>query len=80
MFNLIEEKLGNRSLTENGAVGFKTTHSALLDLNYQVSSLRNVDEDIIIELFDKAFEEGAKWADEHPSEQVYTKILFNKKY
>ena len=57
MFNLIEDKIGNTSITENGAIGYKTTKSALLDLNYKVSSLRNASEEEIIRLFDKAFHE-----------------------
>lgn len=34
----------NRSITENGAVGFKTTGKNLLDLNFAVSSLRSAGE------------------------------------
>lgn len=44
MFNLVENefrKMENISITENGAMGYKTSNSALLDLNYAVSSLRN---------------------------------------
>lgn len=58
MFKKIEEELTKRentSLTENGAVGYKSSQSALLDLNYQVSSLRGADELEIIDLFTKAF-------------------------
>ena len=37
----------NRSITENGAVGYRTTGKKLLDLNFAVSSLRSkADEDI----------------------------------
>lgn len=64
MFNLVEKELKDRenmSLTENGAVGYKSTHSALVDLNYQVSSLRNGSEEEIIILFDKAFHEDKKY-------------------
>lgn len=62
MFNLIEEKIGNNSITENGAVGYKTSKSALLDLNYQVSSLRNADDEDITKLFDDAFHENKEYA------------------
>ena len=44
MFNLIEKelkKMENTSITENGALGYKTSNYALLDLNYAVSSLRH---------------------------------------
>ena len=41
----------NRSVTENGAVGYKTTGKKLLDLNFAVSSLRSADEKKIEALF-----------------------------
>ena len=65
MLNLIEKELKERenfSATENGAIGYKTTKSALVDINYKVSSLRNSDENEIIDLFDKAFEENKEYA------------------
>ena len=62
MFNLMRERLDNRSITENGAVGYKTSKSALLDLNYQVSSLRNATDEEIIQLFDMAFIENNEYA------------------
>lgn len=62
MFNLIEEEIGNMSITENGAVGYKSSKSDLLDLNYLVSSLRQASEDEIIRLFDKAFHENKEYA------------------
>ena len=34
----------NKSVTENGATGYRTTTKALLDLNFKVSSLRARDE------------------------------------
>lgn len=34
----------NVSVTENGAVGFRTTGKALLDLNFAVASLRSASE------------------------------------
>lgn len=61
MFGLIENKIGNQSITENGAVGYKSSKSALVDLNYQVSSLRDSDEEEIIRLFDKAFAENKEY-------------------
>ena len=65
MFNLVEKELKKReniSITENGAVGYKSSNSALLDLNYAVSSLRNSDEEEITLLFDNAFYEDKKYA------------------
>ena len=65
MFNLIKEEIeeqNNRSYTENGAVGYETSKSALVDINYQVSSLRNSSEDEINKLFDKAFHENKEYA------------------
>lgn len=65
MLNLIEQELekeNNSSITENGAKGYKTTKSALVDINFKVSSLRNSDENEIIELFDKAYNENQEYA------------------
>ena len=62
--NALENKL-NVTVTENGAVGYKTTGKALLDLNFAVSSLRHADETEIINRFYKAFDEdpelAARW-------------------
>lgn len=53
------------SITENGAVGYKTTGKALLDLNFAVSSLRKASETDIENRFMKAFFEdrmaAMKW-------------------
>ena len=65
MFSMVEKELKKRentSITENGAFGYKTSNSALLDLNYAVSSFRHCTEDDIILLFDKAFYEDKKYA------------------
>ena len=65
MFNLVENELKKRentSVTENGAIGYKTSNSALLDLNFAVSSLRHSDEEEIIQLFDRAFYENKEHA------------------
>ena len=64
MFNLVEKELKKRekfSETENGAIGYKSSGSALLDLNYAVSSLRSSSEEEIIDLFDKAFYENPEY-------------------
>lgn len=64
MFNLVEKELKERenfSITENGAIGYKSTDSALVDLNYKASSFRNSSEEEIIEAFKKAFNEDEKY-------------------
>ena len=45
----------NVSVTENGAVGYRTTGRSLLDLNFAVASLRNASEQDISKRFIKAF-------------------------
>ena len=52
----------NRSVTENGAVGYKSTRKALLDLNFLTSSLRSANEQTIISKFDAAFQENPELA------------------
>lgn len=52
----------NGSVTENGAVGYRTTTKPLLDLNFQVSSLRAREEAYIVQEFVKAFQESPRYA------------------
>ena len=47
----------NRSVTENGAVGYKTTGKKLLDLNFTVSSLRSASDSEIEMKFAEALGE-----------------------
>lgn len=54
-----QAKLGE---TENGAVGFKTTDSALLDLNFKATSLRGASADTVWQLFNAAFQENPSLA------------------
>lgn len=64
MFNLVEKELKNRkniSTTENGAIGYKTSNYALLDLNYAVTSLRHSDEAEIMNYFNNAFNENKEY-------------------
>lgn len=53
------------SLTENGAVGFKTSGKALCDINFAVSSLRGADESKILKMWQDAYAEdpivAIKW-------------------
>ena len=59
------EDYQNCSMTENGALGYRTTGHPLADLNFMVSSLRNRDERFIIKNFIKAYyaspEYAVKW-------------------
>lgn len=52
----------NTSVTENGAKGYRTTGKELLDINFQVSSMRNWSELQIEEKFIKAFYENPRLA------------------
>lgn len=61
---LLDESF-NESVTENGAIGYKTSGKELVDLNFAISSMRNMSEDEIIQKFVKAFYENkvlaVKW-------------------
>ena len=48
----------NVSVTENGAIGKKTTGKALLDCNFMLSSMRNMDENKIWDAFLSAYNEN----------------------
>lgn len=50
------------SYTENGAIGFKTSGKALLDLNFSVSSLRKANKETIEKKFSDAFFESPMYA------------------
>ena len=45
----------NVSVTENGAIGYKTTGHPLLDINFAASSLRNKSDGEIVDMFEKAY-------------------------
>lgn len=64
MANTLNEDY-NVCVTENGAVGYRTTGKALLDLNFSVASLRSSSEAEIVSKFVKAFFEdkmaAMKW-------------------
>ena len=64
--NSLKETMNNETqLTENGAVGLRTTGKKLLDLNFSVSSLRNKSDKEIVDKFVNAFYEdkmlAMKW-------------------
>ena len=48
-----------KQLTENGAIGYKTSGKELLDMNYAVSSMRNWDENEICKAYTKAYYEDS---------------------
>lgn len=54
-----------KKLTENGAVGYETSGSALVDLNFATSSLRFASDEEIVQTFVRAFSESpdlaVKW-------------------
>lgn len=54
--NAIKNELNNETkLTENGAVGYRSTGKKLLDLNFAVASLRGASEQTIIDKFMDAY-------------------------
>ena len=66
--NAIKDTLENRmniSVTENGAVGYRTTGKELVDLNFAVASLRKMSDKEVAERFIRAFFEdkilAMKW-------------------
>ena len=52
--NAIQNAL-NVSVTENGAVGYRTTGKELLDLNFAISSLRKMSDEEVAKRFKRAF-------------------------
>ena len=52
----------NMSITENGAIGYKTTSKDLLDMNFKVASYRHYSEREIIKDFTKAWFENKRLA------------------
>lgn len=66
--NAVRQTLNNEynvSVTENGAVGYRTTGKNLLDLNFAVASLRKMSDSEVAKRFKKAFVEdkilAMKW-------------------
>jgi len=51
-----------KQLTENGAVAFETSGSALVDMNYKIPSYRDADEQTILNDFLKAYSEDPELA------------------
>ena len=66
--NAIQNTLNNEfnvAVTENGAIGYRTTGKALLDINFAVASLRGMSDAKVVNRFKKAFFEdqilAMKW-------------------
>ena len=56
--NAIKQTLDNEmnvSITENGAVGYRTTGKELLDLNFATASLRKMSDEEVVQRFIRAF-------------------------
>lgn len=53
-----DRALPNASVTENGAIGYKTAGKTLVDLNFALSSMRNMSDDAIWEKFILAYNEN----------------------
>jgi len=50
-YNKMQQTMDNVSVTENGMVGYKTTYHPLVDMNFRISSYRNMSESKIAEDF-----------------------------
>lgn len=59
---VLDQENPNVSVTENGAIGYKTTGKALLDLNFALSSMRNMADSTIWLTFLRAFNENPSLA------------------
>ena len=57
----ILESEKNKQLTENGAVGYKTTGKHLVDLNFKVTSMRNGISDSDMDIFVQAMREDLEY-------------------
>ena len=55
--SLKKEIANEKQLTENGAIGYCSTGKNLLDMNFRVSSYRNMSDDFIFGDFMKAYNE-----------------------
>lgn len=56
--NAVRQTLDNEynvSITENGAIGYRTTGKELLDLNFAVASLRKMSDEEVAKRFKRAF-------------------------
>lgn len=59
----LQDELNNeKSVTENGAIGYRTTGKELLDMNFAISSMRGMSEEEIAKRFTKVYFENPKLA------------------
>lgn len=54
----MDNSLPNVSVTENGAIGYATSGSKLVDLNFALSSMRNMTSDAIVAMYRDAYNEN----------------------
>lgn len=52
----------NLTLTENGAVAYKSSGSALVDMNFKIAAMREMEDGQIVALFRKAYAENPRLA------------------
>ena len=52
----------NMTYTENGAVAYKTSGSALVDINYQLTAMRTMPDSEVVKMFRKAYSENPRLA------------------
>ena len=65
-FNAMETKLNDRkSITTNGAIAYETSGKKLLDFNFGISAMRNMDHGAIYDKFMEVFLEDKKTAIEY---------------
>ena len=53
--NALVNSKSNNSITENGAIGYKTTGNKILDLNFDIPALRKLNEDEVVDEFVEAY-------------------------
>ena len=53
--NVLVNSNSNISITENGAIGYKTTGKKILDLNFQIPALRGMSDEEVITRFTEAY-------------------------
>lgn len=54
--------ISNLQLTENGAIGYKSTGKTLLDMNFSIPKYRNTSDAEIAEIYNKAYSENPLYA------------------
>ena len=70
----------NTSITENGAIGYRTTGKELLDINFAVASMRSMSEQQIVYKFVKAFYEDKLLLNGSFMPEIAVKVLGKEDY